>query len=302
MVLDKSDPTKVSLSIFIEGDDQPVKTPTEIHQPDNIESTPQGLLITEDPGSSQQFLPTDTGATTARIMRFTFATGLLDVAARVDQLLDDRGSPGSRATRTLHCRALGRLGVQRHRRRSAYFGRSVPRNGSGAHVLDREGAFGGRQLRAAGTPTTRTSVKPDSWCCWHPRVGRRRGRLTSRRLNDEGRREPPPLFFRLPRRNGSQQILAVALELRRPDARHAAELGETPGRRAAISPACARGRRHTQACPPPFARSSRQRFSDTGSGSSATTGGAEPTPSSVRKRLGSRRPGQGQLPRTRDPT
>ena len=70
MVLDKSDPTKVlSLSIFIEGDDQPVKTPTEIHQPDNIESTPQGLLITEDPGSSQQFLPTETGATTARIMR-----------------------------------------------------------------------------------------------------------------------------------------------------------------------------------------------------------------------------------------
>jgi uncharacterized protein DUF839 len=96
MVLDKNDPTQVlSLSILIEGDDQPVKTPTEIHQPDNIESTPQGLLITEDPGSSQQFLPTDAGATTARIMRYTFETGLLDVAAKVDQSLDENlGSPG----------------------------------------------------------------------------------------------------------------------------------------------------------------------------------------------------------------
>ena len=96
MVLDKNDPKKViSLSIFIEGDDQPVKTPTEIHQPDNIESTPQGLLITEDPGSSQQFQPTDAGATTARLMRYTFATGLIDVAARVDQSLDENtGSTG----------------------------------------------------------------------------------------------------------------------------------------------------------------------------------------------------------------
>jgi hypothetical protein len=96
MVLDKNDPKKVlSLSIFIEGDDQPVKTPTEIHQPDNIESTPQGLLITEDPGSSQQFQPTDAGATTARLMRYTFATGQLDTAAMVSQALDENpGAPG----------------------------------------------------------------------------------------------------------------------------------------------------------------------------------------------------------------
>ena len=96
MVLDKNDPkTVLSLSIFIEGDDQPVKTPTEIHQPDNIESTPQGLLITEDPGSSQQFQPTDANATTARLMRYTFATNALDVAAKVDQALDENtGAPG----------------------------------------------------------------------------------------------------------------------------------------------------------------------------------------------------------------
>ena len=51
MVLDREDPTKVtSLTVFVEGDDNPVKTPTEVHQPDNIETTPNGLLLTEDPG------------------------------------------------------------------------------------------------------------------------------------------------------------------------------------------------------------------------------------------------------------
>ena len=37
------------------GDDKPVKAVDEIHQPDNIESVPSGILLTEDPGSSQQF-------------------------------------------------------------------------------------------------------------------------------------------------------------------------------------------------------------------------------------------------------
>ncbi|MEK7426675.1 MAG: alkaline phosphatase PhoX, partial [Actinomycetota bacterium] len=56
MVLDPADPTVVqSLSIFLDGDDNPVKTPGEIHQPDNLETTPNSLLVTEDPGSSQQF-------------------------------------------------------------------------------------------------------------------------------------------------------------------------------------------------------------------------------------------------------
>ena len=44
-----------SLTVFVEGDDNPVKTLTEVHQPDNIETTRKGLLLTEDPGSSQQF-------------------------------------------------------------------------------------------------------------------------------------------------------------------------------------------------------------------------------------------------------
>ncbi len=90
MVLDKRNPTKVtSLSVLTEGDDNPVKTLDEVHQPDNVESTPTGLLIAEDPGSSQQFPAgsTDANATTARLWFVPFA-GTPDVIAKVDQSAD----------------------------------------------------------------------------------------------------------------------------------------------------------------------------------------------------------------------
>ena len=92
MVLDPNDPKVVtSLSILIEGDDAPVKTLEEIHQPDNIESTVNSLLLTEDPGSSQQFPvgSTDPAATTARLWRYDLATGLATVALKVDQSADE---------------------------------------------------------------------------------------------------------------------------------------------------------------------------------------------------------------------
>jgi hypothetical protein len=90
MVLDKDDPTRVtSLTVLVEGDDNPVKTPTEIHQPDNLESTLTGLLVTEDPGSSQQypFGSTDPTATTARLWYVPFS-GTPEVVAKVDQSAD----------------------------------------------------------------------------------------------------------------------------------------------------------------------------------------------------------------------
>jgi hypothetical protein len=90
MVLDKNDPTKVtSLTVLVEGDDNPVKTLNEIHQPDNLESTPTGLLVTEDPGSSQQFPfgSTDPSATTARLWYVPFS-GTPEVIAKVDQSAD----------------------------------------------------------------------------------------------------------------------------------------------------------------------------------------------------------------------
>jgi hypothetical protein len=90
MVLDPDDPTKVdSLSIAVEGDDNPVKTLGEVHQPDNIETTKTGLLLTEDPGSSQQFPAgsTDPNATTARLWYVPFS-GSPQVVVKIDQSAD----------------------------------------------------------------------------------------------------------------------------------------------------------------------------------------------------------------------
>jgi hypothetical protein len=92
LVLDRRDPTRVeSLSILIEGDDNPVKTLGEIHQPDNLESTRNSLLVQEDPGSAQQFPfgSTDPAATTARIWRYDLKSGETEVVAEVDQSADE---------------------------------------------------------------------------------------------------------------------------------------------------------------------------------------------------------------------
>jgi hypothetical protein len=90
MVLDPNDPTVVtSLTVFVEGDDNPVKTYNEVHQPDNIETTQSGILLTEDPGSSQQFPvgSTDPAATTARLWYVPFS-GTPQIVVKVDQSAD----------------------------------------------------------------------------------------------------------------------------------------------------------------------------------------------------------------------
>jgi hypothetical protein len=90
MVLDPADPTKVtSLSVLVDGDDNPVKTLTEVHQPDNIETTATGMLLTEDPGSSQQFPigSTDPNATTGRLWYVPFS-GAPEVVVKIDQSAD----------------------------------------------------------------------------------------------------------------------------------------------------------------------------------------------------------------------
>jgi hypothetical protein len=91
MTLHPGDPSRVdAMSILIEGDDSPVKTVTEIHQPDNIESTVNGLYLQEDPGGSQQFpaTSTDPAATSARIWQYPFATGVASPILKVDQGAD----------------------------------------------------------------------------------------------------------------------------------------------------------------------------------------------------------------------
>jgi hypothetical protein len=90
MVLDPSDPTVVtSLTVFVEGDDNPVKTLSEVHQPDNIETMTSGLLLAEDPGSSQQFPAgsTDPSATTGRLWYVPFS-GSPEVVVKIDQSAD----------------------------------------------------------------------------------------------------------------------------------------------------------------------------------------------------------------------
>ena len=94
MVLATDNPKKVtSLSVFVEGDDNPVKTLNEIHQPDNIETTQTGILVTEDPGSSQQFTPAQIAAdpdnaTTARLWYVPFS-GTPEVVVKIDQSADE---------------------------------------------------------------------------------------------------------------------------------------------------------------------------------------------------------------------
>ncbi len=111
LVLDPNDPKRVlSLSILIEGDDAPVKAPGEIHQPDNLETTAKSLLVTEDPGSSQQFFPNEANATTARIWRHDLATGTKTIVAKVNQSADEN-SAADAIPNDLDAAAVGKLGA-----------------------------------------------------------------------------------------------------------------------------------------------------------------------------------------------
>jgi len=92
MALHPEDPTRVlSLSILIDGDMALLKDPTAIHNPDNLETTRNSLLITEDPSSGNQFSQSDPSpaATTARLWMYDIATGVKTVVAKVDQSQDE---------------------------------------------------------------------------------------------------------------------------------------------------------------------------------------------------------------------
>jgi hypothetical protein len=78
MVLDAEDPTVVeSLSVLIDADAGGYNNVAALHQPDNVETTADSLLITEDPGGHNRFA----GATNARLWRYDFATGSLTAVA-----------------------------------------------------------------------------------------------------------------------------------------------------------------------------------------------------------------------------
>jgi len=96
MVLDPDDPTQVdSLSILLDGDDSAVQTRGEIHQPDNVETTATGLLVTEDPGGNNQFPANsaDPNATTARLWYVPFSSPTsAEVVAKIDQSEDGKST------------------------------------------------------------------------------------------------------------------------------------------------------------------------------------------------------------------
>ena len=93
MVLDPSDPNHVlSLEVLIDGDAGGTSANWGVlgllHNPDNIETTANSLLIQEDPGSHNHYdVGTGTG-TTARVWRYDLETQTLTVVAAVDQSSD----------------------------------------------------------------------------------------------------------------------------------------------------------------------------------------------------------------------
>jgi hypothetical protein len=91
-VFDRRDPTRVqSLSILVDGDARGaagVGALDLVHQPDNLETTEELLLIQEDPGGHNQY-PIGTG-TTARIWALDLEKGGAPfVVARVNQSADE---------------------------------------------------------------------------------------------------------------------------------------------------------------------------------------------------------------------
>jgi hypothetical protein len=91
MVLDPNDPTVVTdLSVLIDGDAGGYRNVGALHQPDNLETTANSILITEDPGGHNRFA----GATNARLWRYDLASGDLTPVAVVSAATDDWESTG----------------------------------------------------------------------------------------------------------------------------------------------------------------------------------------------------------------
>ena len=109
LVLDPNstgDPTEAEISILVQGDDTAtgVSSATEIHQPDNVETTPNGtLFVQEDPSSANQYnLPRDDANKTPARMWMVPLTALNPDAAKkpvleVNQALDENANPASGA-------------------------------------------------------------------------------------------------------------------------------------------------------------------------------------------------------------
>jgi hypothetical protein len=79
-----------SLSVLIDGDLGGYRNVGALHQPDNLETTADSILITEDPGGHNRFA----GATNARLWRYDLATGAMTAVAVVSDPTADWESSG----------------------------------------------------------------------------------------------------------------------------------------------------------------------------------------------------------------
>jgi hypothetical protein len=95
MVLNADDPLVVdSLSVLINADAGGYNNPAVLHNPDNLDTSANSLMIQEDPGSHNSFSP-GSGGPAARIWRYDLATGGLTVVAEVDQGADPAARLGA---------------------------------------------------------------------------------------------------------------------------------------------------------------------------------------------------------------
>jgi hypothetical protein len=96
MELDPEDPSQVlSLRFLFDHDALGLKALGAIHQPDNLETTANSLLITEDPSSGNNYAPGSPDSTTARVWRYDLHSGELEVVLRADQALDPAANLGA---------------------------------------------------------------------------------------------------------------------------------------------------------------------------------------------------------------
>lgn len=88
LVFNSDDPMVVeSMSVLIDADAGGYGNPDALHNPDNLDTSTNSLMIQEDPGSHNRFL--------ARVWRYDLVTGDLSVVAQVDQSADPAALAGA---------------------------------------------------------------------------------------------------------------------------------------------------------------------------------------------------------------
>lgn len=94
LVFNGSNPLVVdSMSVLIDADAGGYNNPNALHNPDNLDTSANSLMIQEDPGSHNSYAP---GAgPSARVWHYDLGTGTLTVAAEVDQSLDPVAREGT---------------------------------------------------------------------------------------------------------------------------------------------------------------------------------------------------------------